>query len=271
MRACYKKKSVDYLLEEINLVKDKYPLKNVHFNDDIFIINKKWFFEFAEKFPELNLSYTCNIRANLLTEDIAEALVASHCRNVTWSIESGNDEMLKNILRKTMTKKQILKTSACLHKHKIPFRVSNLIGLPGETIDEIKETIEVNIKSQPSLSLANIFIPYPNVDLTKYSIKHGYFYQNSILPRNYFSRSPLNFTKNEHDIIYKTFCLFPALVKFPVLFYCNMCFKFMYFLPKIFLRLIYELFYAAGLSKWYAIKTPMLLKIRMAFRYILYY
>ncbi|MBF0177058.1 MAG: radical SAM protein [Magnetococcales bacterium] len=266
-----RKKSVDYLLEEIRIIKGKYPLINVHFNDDTFIINKKWFFEFCERFPKLGLTYSCNVRANLVNEEIAEALRASNCLNVTWSIESGNDHHLQKTLKRAMTKKHILNASAYLHKHEIPFRTANLIGLPGETFDEMQETVEINIKAKPSLALANIFIPYPGVELTRYSIEKGFFNKENKLPRNYFTRSPLNFTKDEQKVIIKTFHLFPVFVKFPFLFYRKIYFNLLYALPKIILYLVYEFFYTLGFARWYAIKTSLRLKIRMAIRYALYY
>ncbi|MEO5368786.1 MAG: B12-binding domain-containing radical SAM protein [Magnetococcus sp. DMHC-1] len=266
-----RKKSVDYLLEEIQRVKSKYPLLNVHFNDDTFVINKKWLFEFCDKFPKaFDMTYSCNVRANLINDEVAEALVASRCLNVTWSIESGNDHQLQKILKRAMSKKQIINAAHCLHKHKLPFRVANLIGLPGETFDDMKETIEINIESQPALSLANIFIPYPGLALTKYCIDHGHFDPANKLPRNYFTKSPLNFTEKEHDLIYKTFCLMPILVKFPSLYYCKKCFRFLYLLPKILLRLAYEFVYTTGFAKWYVIKTPLYLKFKMALRYFHY-
>src|SRR3972149_3887344 len=93
-----RKKSVDYLIDEIKAIKSKYPLETAIFQDDTFILNKKWLFEFSERFPrEVNIPYTCNIRANLIDEETIIALKKSNCSCVYWSIESGNEFFRNNL------------------------------------------------------------------------------------------------------------------------------------------------------------------------------
>ena len=98
--ATIRKKSVDYLLEEIKDVKRRYPLKVVVFQDDTFILKRDWLLEFCERFPkEIGLPYTCNIRANLIDEETIKILKKGDCACVYWSIESGNDAIRNNLLK----------------------------------------------------------------------------------------------------------------------------------------------------------------------------
>ena len=123
--------------------------------------------EFCERFPkEVGIEYTCQIRANLIDEEIVSLLKESRCVLVTWSIESGNDHTRNKILKRNMSTDDILNTGRLLAKYKIPSRIGNVIGTPGESFDNILETLELNIESRPQLAMAWTFVPYPGLSLT---------------------------------------------------------------------------------------------------------
>ena len=159
--ATIRKKSVDYLLEEIKDVKRRYPLKVVVFQDDTFILKRDWLLEFCERFPkEIGLPYTCNIRANLIDEETIKILKKGDCACVYWSIESGNDAIRNNLLKRNMSREQILETGRLLEKYKLSHRCGGIIGLPGEKFEEMLETLEMNIKVKPEFGFASIFVPF---------------------------------------------------------------------------------------------------------------
>jgi len=266
-----RKKNIGYLLEEIRTVKNKYPLKNVVFNDDTFIIDKKWFLDFSRRFPkEFNLSYTCNIRANLVDEEIAKGLSESNCIGVNWSIESGNEFLRNAVLKRSMSSEQALEAARLLTKYKIPYRIGNIIGLPGEKPDQMLETLELNIKAKPSLGLANIFVPFPGLALTKYAIEHGYYNpeKNARLPKDFFSESVMDITPEENKQVQKIMCLFPIFVNMPFLFYKRIIRKIMFSCPQFLLRFLYEIFYADRMMKLYAVRVSLVQKYRIALRYV---
>lgn len=266
-----RKKSVDYLLEEITQVRRAYPLTNVIFNDDTFILNKKWFLEFCSRFPrEIGLPYTCNIRANLVDEDIVRGLKDSNCRNVNWSIEAGNEQLRNRVLRRNLSDEQILRTAELLHKYNIVFRIGNVIALPGESLQQMDETVEINIRARPYIGLANIFVPFPGLDLTEYAKRIGCYQERpqADLPRDYFTRSVLNYMPRENRQIYKLMCLFPVLVNFPAWFHRPGFRALLFKLPRLLLRCLYEMIYTYKMSRMYVVKTPLRQKVRMAIRYL---
>jgi len=266
-----RKKSVDYLINEILNVKKKHPLSNVVFQDDTFILNRKWLFEFCERFPkEVGITYTCNIRANMIDVDIVRALKESKCVCVNWSIESGNEFLRNKMLKRHMSREQILKTAWLLNKYKIPHRIGNIIGLPGEKYEEMLETLELNILANPKLGLANIFVPFPGLELTNYAKKNNYLSDESVsnLPINFFTRSCLKITSEENNRIQKLMCLFPILTKYPSLFHNTKIFNTLLNVPKLFLRIIYELYSAYKLSTLYKVNTSFVVKIIVISRYL---
>ncbi|MFH0753226.1 MAG: radical SAM protein, partial [Candidatus Omnitrophota bacterium] len=213
-----RKKSVDYVLEEIKQVKSRYPLKLVVFQDDTFIIDKKWFFEFCERFPrEIGLPYTCNIRAGLIDEEKVRALKQSHCACAYWSIESGNDFIRNKVLKRNESIEQILTTASLLGKYKISHRSGGIVGLPGETLEHMLQTLELNIKIKPNFGFSSIFVPYPGLELTDYAIEKGFLSTKAAdcLPQGTHVRSVLNFSHEENIRIQKLTYLWPLFVSYP--------------------------------------------------------
>lgn len=266
-----RKKSVDYLLEEISAVKKKYPINNIVFQDDTFIINKEWFFEFCERYARtLRLPYTCNIRPNLVSLDIVKALKDSGCVAVMWSIESGNDHLRNDILKRNVSKNEIIKTDKLLDDFNIPYRVGNMIGLPGESFEQILETLRLNIDIKPTLANATIYVPYPNLKLTHYAMKNNYLSREALrnLPKNLFTQSVLNITLEENRRVQKLAYLFPILVNWPFLFTHPWTFNFMLSLPKCILLAMYEGFNLFMQMKVYHAKPSFSVTARMIIRYL---
>ena len=266
-----RKKSVDYLFEELNSVRRHYPLNLVLFNDDTFIVDRNWLFEFSERYPSaIGIQYGCNIRANLIDEDIVRALKQSGCVAINWSIESGDETLRNSVLKRNMSDEQILKTADLLNRYGIRHRIGNLIGLPGETRQQMLNTVELNIKTRPVYALANIFVPYPGLDLTRYAIEKGYYTEipEEQLPKGYFSHSALNISPEENRWIQKLLYIFPLFVRFPQLFYNRTARAAMFRLPKLILRPVYELFYGLMFRKVYKVTSTSLNNIRFYLRYL---
>lgn len=266
-----RKKSVDYLLEEIQEVKKHYPMKSIAFQDDTFIVNKEWFFEFCGRYPcEVGLPYTCNIRPNLVSREIVAALKESRCVTASWSIESGNNFIRNTLLKRNVSKEQIIETGRLLHEFSINFRGGSMIGLPGETHEQRLETLKLNIDIKPTLANATIYVPYPNLDLTNYALKNNYLSEEALsnLPRTLYTSSILNFSAEEKKSIRKLAFLFPIIVRFPFLFKRRRIYKLLFALPNRMLLIMHECFYAFMHLKVSNTKLPISVTLRMIVRYL---
>lgn len=266
-----RKKSVDYLINEIRIVNEKYPFKTINFQDDTFIANKKWWFEFCELFPaEIGLPYTCNIMSKMVDEQVVRALKKSGCVGVFWSIESGNEFFRNTLLKRNMSEERILKTGRLLNKYKIPQRIGNIIGLPGEKFENMIETLKINIEVKPTLALAFIFIPYPALELTNYALENNFLSKDAMnkLPANYTKQSILNFTAFEKVRIQKFSFLFPILTQYPFFFHNKALQKFLLALPTVLIRILYELFYVYKMARVYNVKLSIKGIFLIIFRYL---
>lgn len=164
-------RSAGSLIEEIKAVRREYGMKFVRFEDDIFILNKKWLFEFLERYTkDIKVPFLCYIRADILEEETVKRLKEGGCYSVLFGIETGNEEKRMSLLRKTVTNEQIVKAASLLKKYNIKFFTSNMLALPGETLREAFETININSRIKADDVWCSVFQPLPNLALTEYAL-----------------------------------------------------------------------------------------------------
>jgi len=192
-------RSVDNLITEIKDVRNKYSLNVVKFVDDTFIINKVWLKEFCEKYKrEVGLPFVCNIRADLTTPEIIKQLKDANCRVVYMGVESGNERMRKETLEKFISDEQILNVCKLLRENNIKIITQNMLGLPGETVEDSFKTVLFNAKCKATLPAFSMFQPYPKTAITNYAITNGFFDGDfDKLSSNYLSSTALNYKPYE--------------------------------------------------------------------------
>lgn len=212
-------RSVDNLLDEIEKVIRDSPTRFVYFQDDTFILDKKWVKEFSIKYKQrIKLPFHCHTRANLVTEEIVGYLKDAGCYSVHIAAESGNEEIRRNVLNRNMTNEQILNAMKLFRSAGIKTMLQNILGLPFSSLKNDLETLELNIKCQPDYSWVSIFQPYPKTELGERCVKTLLYTGDfSDLNNNFFDYSVLNIkNKNEIAVLQK---LFAIAVKNPDLYY----------------------------------------------------
>lgn len=153
--------SIDYILKEIKEVITKYHVKEIEFYDDTFTLDKERIKEFAKKYPkEIGLPFYINARVNAVTKEDFQLLKKAGCIRVSIGIESGDQKIRNEVLKRNMTNKQIIETFKWAKEAKLKTYSFNMIGAPFETLDSIKKTIRINQIIQPDfvgVSLFNAF------------------------------------------------------------------------------------------------------------------
>jgi radical SAM superfamily enzyme YgiQ (UPF0313 family) len=206
-------KSVDYFLQEIKQVKHEYPLEGIIFEDDIFIIKEEWLAEFAKKYPkEIGLPYMCYVRPNLVTKEIAKLLKVSGCYSVRVAIECGNEAFRNSILRRDLTDEQILRSCRLLHDENLKVGTINILGLPTETIQNMEETLRLNLACKPDHVSANLFMPLPGVELTSFALEKGLLDATFASPKSSHHTSEIKYSDDIKKFLYPFKSLFPLIV-----------------------------------------------------------
>jgi len=175
-----RKKSVSRVIAEVRSVKDRYPLHNVHFSDDTFVLDKKWLKEFLTAYRrEISLPFSCNIRIDQVNEEMIRDLAESGCYGISFGIESGSERIRNTILKKHLRKEDIVANAKMIKRQGIKMIVTNLMGVPEETLDDAFETVAINQKIGADYTRAGVLIPYPKTEIVDYAIERG------LLPADY--------------------------------------------------------------------------------------
>jgi radical SAM superfamily enzyme YgiQ (UPF0313 family) len=197
-------RSVNNLIKEIKQTIKRYPTKLITFHDDTFTLNKKWLKEFSEKYSkEIKIPFRCNARADTIDEEIIKLLKKANCKQIWIGVESGNEKIRNLVLKKNITNQQIKEVFNLAKKYKIKTMAFNMIGIPYETEENIKETFKFNKEINPDLKAINIFRPYPGTELYNLCKKnnwisnrkvHGY-YEDTILDQPSVNRETIRYYK----------------------------------------------------------------------------
>lgn len=209
-----RQRSVDNLIKEIDFVVASYPVERIMFEDDNFIINKAWLMEFAEKYPKI--PFKCMIRANLADEETIMLLKQAGCISVTMGIEAGNDRISNEILKRNLTKEQIVACARLLEKYGIRFITENILANPTSTLADDLETLDLNLVCRPDFANASLLNPYPQTEIYDVAVKAGeYQPKNFDDIASFFDSTPLNIPNIEERKNLQR--LFAIIVAFPFL------------------------------------------------------
>lgn len=213
-------RSVRNVLDEIKEVRSKYPLSHIFFLSDNFILNRDWVGEFAERYSaEVALPFTCCVRANLVDEKAASDLRKAGCVSVLLGVESGDEHLRNDILKRQMEDEVLLRAGTLLRAANIRLYTQNILALPGESFGQALSTLELNQRLRPSYAWASIFTPYPSNELTEYAIQNGYFEGGSDqVNQSFHSHSAMKFaSRRERRMFTNLHRLFGIFVEWPFL------------------------------------------------------
>ncbi|MEM7305209.1 MAG: radical SAM protein [Planctomycetota bacterium] len=210
-----RKRSVSHVIAEINDVRSKYPLKFVHFLDDIFNLKNDWLEEFCERYPkEVGLPFDVILMANMTTEKHIEMLSKAGCVYARIAFEAANDYVRNAVFRKNTTRKQLVDSAAWIKKYGIRLGSLNMIGGPGGTIDDEWETILLNVECKVDHPLVSIMQPYPEFDINDMTQDMGFAVAGyDDFPVKFNRTSSIEF-ENKH-VLENIHKWFPLVVRFP--------------------------------------------------------
>lgn len=144
-------RSIGNVIEEIELLKYKYGVKEIHFMDDNLIANSGYASELFNRIIEkkLVMPYHCSngVRADSITKELASLMKKAGCYQCAIGIESADNEILKSA-GKNETIEQIDNAVNILHEAGIMSRGNFIFGLPGETRETMEKTINYAVNSK---------------------------------------------------------------------------------------------------------------------------
>ncbi len=161
-----RKRSPDLVAHEIKRDIENYGDSLIEFYDETFALNKNNLKLLCNEFRKNNMEfkYICNAHAGTVDEEMALILKYSGCIRVKFGVESGNENILKE-MGKGITKEKVVNTIKIFKRVKLETLAFFIFGHPNETPRSIFETIKFAIKVNADINAIGIMIPYPGTKI----------------------------------------------------------------------------------------------------------
>jgi len=159
---------------EIAAMKEAEPgFTEVYLEVETLGVKRKWALELCSELCEFNsrqktpVTFGTNLRVTPKAdyEELFAAFAEANFRFVNIGLESGSERIRREVLKRRYSNQDIIRAVETARRHGLQVGIYNLIGLPGETPRDFRETIHVNRLCQPDWFLLSVFYPYPGTEL----------------------------------------------------------------------------------------------------------
>jgi anaerobic magnesium-protoporphyrin IX monomethyl ester cyclase len=172
----YSSRSVASVMAELEECAGRFGIREVAFLDPTFTVRRQWVMDLCRsmKLSKLDLTFTMRTRADLLDQEMVQALAEAGCVRISLGIESGDPEILKTMNR-VPDLTLIERAVSWIHKEGIMAFGYFMIGNKGETHQSLERTLRFTARLP--LHFAQFFqtIPLLGTEVLENSKEHfGY-------------------------------------------------------------------------------------------------
>ncbi len=172
----WRNRSSKNVVDELeHLVRD-LGVQYVIFRDPLFSANKKRVVAICEEIISRGviIQWRCETRIDCLDEITISMMAKAGCVGVNFGVESIDPQVQKNVARKPISEEQFVETMALFRKHGIATFAFFVVGLPGDTVDTILESIRFALGLGASWTQFTVATPFIGTGLHEWAVEHGY-------------------------------------------------------------------------------------------------
>lgn len=168
-------RSPENIVQELKVL-NGLGINYIHMYADLFTLSRDQVVGLCKLIiaENLKIKWTCNSRVDYVDQEMLSLMGQAGCWMIAWGIESGNFEILKHA-RKGADPAKAARALRWAREASIKNWGYFIIGLPGETEETIRETIEFSKKLPLDIALFHIAAPYPGTPFFFEVVKNGWF------------------------------------------------------------------------------------------------
>ncbi len=145
------------------------------FLDDTFTINHPWLVELCGELAKRGgIPFSINARVETVSPRILDSLVEAGCRHITYGVESGSERLRREVLRRPVSNARFADVFDWTRARGIAVTANYMMGLPGETREDLEETFTLHARLDPVDFGYFVFYPYPGTELYRVCRDQGY-------------------------------------------------------------------------------------------------
>ena len=197
----YRAKSPDAVFAEMAHAQKLFPqVKEFFFDDDTFTAYAPRAREIATRIGKLGMTWSCNARANVNYETL-KTMRDNGLRLLLVGYESGDQQILDNIKKGVRIEQAEQFTKHCKELG-ITIHGTFILGLPGETPETIRRTIEYAKRLDVFSIQVSLAAPYPGTELYRQALENGWFSDASLVSSDGTQTAALEYDGLSRDEIF---------------------------------------------------------------------
>lgn len=171
----YHARSPENVVDEIEYLIDNYGTKGIYFRDDNFTLDNNRILKICEILRErkIDIEWECSSRVDIVNKSLLEEMYKAGCRAIWYGIESGSQETLKK-LNKGISIEQSRNAVKITKEAGIKVGGSFMIGIPGETMEDIEKTLQLIRELKCTPTALHYFYAIPDSALYREVVHNGW-------------------------------------------------------------------------------------------------
>jgi len=173
IKSAYRRRSIDNIIEELVIAKKDFNIRSVYFLDDVFTINEEWIVNFMKVYRQkIDLPFHAISHPNNVNEEIINHLKYGGCTAIRLGVQT-TTERIKRSLGRTEDNQKVADAINHFKKRRIKVEIDHIVNLPGESLEDARESIKFYNKTRPSSIKIYWLMPLPGTLWFKQSIEQN--------------------------------------------------------------------------------------------------
>lgn len=162
----FRVRSIEDVLAELDQLVDRYRIRGVYWVDDIFTGDKGWVRAFSEALAArpYRLEWGCQSRVESVDSETLALMKAAGCVQVDYGVESGAKGVLRR-MKKGTTWNSVVRAFDLTHEAGLRTGASFILGSPGETEEDVRDTLALAERIESDWTVFFFSTPYPGTEL----------------------------------------------------------------------------------------------------------
>lgn len=167
----YRQRSVKNVIAEINFMTERYGIRKFNFLDNTFTVNRDWVVRFCEELikRQLRIEWSCAGTVGNVDKELFMQMKKAGCSLIAFGIESGSQYVLNNVLHKRHSIERAREIIREAKEAKLQTHCWFMVGIPGETKEQIFETVEFAKGIGSDSLMFSVVVPQPHAAIEKTS------------------------------------------------------------------------------------------------------
>lgn len=180
----YRVHSLDYIMDHIDWLVQKYDINQILILDDMFNLIKERTILFCDRLvgkygERFSLECPNGLACWILDDEVVDHLKKAGLRTITFAIESGSQYVQKHILKKNLDLNLVREKVIVLRKYGINVRAFFIVGFIGETLAQMKETVQYALALDTDWCEIKILTPLAGSEMYELAVKHNYLSEDT--------------------------------------------------------------------------------------------